>query len=92
MLTQKEAVQIAKKLKAEIKLGRKHDIVIIRLEGIYVGQFNIQRSSKEKSHDYISHQMLITAKQCREFHQCSISVEGYIEILRSKNPSPLSQN
>jgi 3-dehydroquinate dehydratase len=91
MLTQKEAVEIAKKLQAEIKTGRKHDIVVIRFDETYVGQFNIQRSSKDKSHDYISHQMLITAKQCREFHQCSLSRQDYIEILRAKSPSPLSR-
>jgi hypothetical protein len=92
MLTQDDAVEMAKKLGAEIKPKRKHDVAIIRYEGKYIGQFGIQRSSKQKSHDYIPQQMFITAKQGREFRQCSLSLEAYFELLRSKNPSPLSSS
>ncbi len=92
MLTQDDAVEIAKKLNANIVPKRRHDVAIIRLEGKYVGQFGIQRASKEKSHDYISNQMFITSKQCREFRQCSLSLQSYVEILRAKNPSPLSSS
>jgi hypothetical protein len=85
MLTQTDAIAIAKKLEAEIKPGRKHDLVKIRLEGKYVGQFGIQRCSKEKPHNYIAKQMFITSGQCREFRDCSLSVKDYIELLRAKS-------
>jgi hypothetical protein len=89
-LTQEDAVAIAKKLKAEIKPGRKHDIVVFRHEGKYIAQFGIQRASKDKPHDYVPRQLFMTSKQGREFRQCSLSLESYIELLRAKNPSPLS--
>jgi hypothetical protein len=92
MLTQGDAVAIATKLKAEMKPGRKHDLAIFRYDGKYIAQFGIQRASKDKPHDYIPRQLFMTAKQGREFRQCSLSLEGYIEILRSKNPSPLSSS
>lgn len=84
MFTQKDAEAIAKKLNAERKQGRKHDIVVIRVSGKYIGQFGICRGSKDQCHDHISRQMFLTAKQCREFRECSLSLEAYIEILRSK--------
>ena len=90
MLTQDDAVEIAKKLQAEIRPGRKHDLAIFRHEGKYIAQFGIQRASKDKSHDYIPRQLFMTSKQGREFRQCSLSLLAYIEILRAKNPSPLS--
>lgn len=84
MLTQKDAEHIAKKLLADVRPGRRHDIVVFRYEGRYIAQFGIQRSSKEKSHDYISRQLFLTAKQCRELHECSLSLEQYVELLRAK--------
>ena len=65
MLNQTDARQIAKKLKAEIKPGRKHDLVVFRYDAVRLGQFGISRSSKQQSHDYIPRQLYITAKQCR---------------------------
>ena len=91
-LTQGDAVAIATKLKAELKPGRKHDLAIFRHEGKYIAQFGIQRASKDKSHDYIPRQLFMTGKQGREFRQCSLTLEAYIELLRSKNPSPLSSD
>jgi hypothetical protein len=85
MLTQTDAIAIAKKLEAEINPGRKHDLVVIRVGGKYIGQFGIQRSSKEKSHNYIARQMFITSGQCREFRDCSFSLKDYIELLRTKS-------
>ena len=84
MLTQTDARAIAKKLNATLKPGRKHDIVEIRLNGKYIGQYGISRGSKEHPHDHISRQMFLTAKQCREFRECSLSVEDYIKILTAK--------
>ena len=84
MLTQADGLAIAKKLGAEITHGRKHDLVIVRYDGKRITQFGIQRGSKDKSHNYISSQMFITSAQCREFRACSLSLQGYIDILRNK--------
>jgi len=84
MLTQTDARHIAKKLQAEITPGRRHDIAVFRHNGKRIMQFGIQRSSKEQCHDYVSRQMFITAKQCREFRDCSLSLEAYAQILSAK--------
>ncbi len=84
MLTQDDAREIAKKLKAQIKPGRRHDLVLFRHEGKLVGQFGISRASKDHSHDYIPKQLYITPKQCREFQACSLSLEEYLQILSGK--------
>jgi hypothetical protein len=83
--TQSDAYAIAKKLTAEIKSGRRHDLVIVRYQGTYIAQYGITRGSKEKGHDYISRQLHMNLKQCREFRACTFSVENYVELLRSKN-------
>ena len=91
MLTQDGAKKIAKKLKAEIQPGRKHDLVVFRYGGVRVGQFGISRSSKQQSHDYIPRQLYITAKQCREFLDCSLTLDAYVEILAGKHLLPPSR-
>ena len=91
MLTQDDARKIAKKLQAEIQPGRKHDLVIFRYGGVRLGQFGISRSSKQQSHDYIPRQLYITAKQCREFLDCSLNLEVYFKILAGKNLLPASR-
>jgi len=91
VLNQTDASQIAKKLKAEIKPGRKHDLVVFRHGGVRLGQFGISRSSKQQSHDYIPRQLYITAKQCREFLDCSLSLDAYLEILAWKGLLPPSR-
>lgn len=88
MLTQADARKIANKLKAGIKPGRRHDLAIFRHKGIRIAQFGISRGSKEQSHDYISRQLYITAKQCREFLECSLSLEQYVSILVAKQLLP----
>ena len=88
MLTQADARKIAKKLKAEIQPGRKHDLVVFRYGGVRVGQFGISRSSKQQSHDYIPRQLYITMKQCREFLDCALTLDGHFEILAGKQLLP----
>ena len=91
MLTQADARKIAKKLMAEIKPGRKHDLAVFRYSGVRIGQFGISRSSKQQSHDYIPRQRYLTAKQCREFLNCSLTLDGYFEILSGKQLLPPSR-
>ena len=85
MLTQDGARRIAHKLRAEIETGhRKHDLAIFRYEGIRVASFGIRRSSKAVPHDYISNQLFVTAKQCRDLRDCPLSLDEYVKILTEK--------
>jgi hypothetical protein len=81
---QEDAWAIQKKLKADVEHGRGHDLVKFRHNGVLVVQFGIRRASKEKGHGYIPSEMKISQKECREFRQCTMSVEEYLEILRGK--------
>ncbi len=86
MLTQSDAREIAKKLRAEIQKRRhRHDLVVVRYKNIYIGQYGISRSSKEKSHDYIANQLHISLPQCRELSACPLSKAEYFKILSDKN-------
>lgn len=84
MFTQDDGRTIAKKLKVDPVPGREHDLVIFRHEGKRIGGFGIQRSSKDKPHDYIPRQLHLTKKQCEDFIDCSLSLESYIDLLKGK--------
>jgi hypothetical protein len=88
MLTQDDAREIAKKVKAEIKAGRRHDLAVFRYKGKHVAQFGISRSSKDQPHDYIASQLYITQKQCRELRECPLTLDGYLQVLASKHLLP----
>ncbi len=88
MLTQDDAWKIARKLKAEIKTGRRHELVIFRYEGHYITQFGISPSSRSQPHDYIPKQLFITHKQCRGLCECPLTLEGYVDILTRKGLLP----
>ena len=84
-LVQSDAWAIQEKLKAEIdNTARRHILVKFWHNGVIAIQFGIRRGSGELGHGYIPKEMKISQKQCREFRQCSISVEAYVEILKSK--------
>ena len=84
MLTQADAQKIAKKIEAEIRKGRRHDLAVFRYEGKYIAQFGISRSSKSQSHDYIAKQLFIRSRQCRDLSDCPLSREDFVAILRGK--------
>ncbi len=88
MFGQDDAREIAKKLKAEIVQGRRHDLAVFRYKGKQVAQFGISRGSKDQSHDYIPRQLYITYKQCRDLRDCPLTLEGYTEILANKQLLP----
>ena len=84
-LVQSDAWAIQEKLKAEVDdSARKHTLVKYRYNGILVFQFGIRRGSKESGHGYIPNQMKLSQKECREFRQCKITVDAYVDILKSK--------
>ena len=85
-ITLKDAKKIAKKLDAEVKEARKHTMHRIVIEGTYVGQFGLSRSSrgKDKSLHDIAQQICISQNQARRISGCQLSKEQYIQILQSK--------
>ena len=86
VLTQQDARKIAKKLNAEIRPGRRHELAVFRHQGKYVTQFGISRGSKQQSHDYIPRQLFLTYRQCLELLDCSLTLtlEAYLGILGAK--------
>jgi hypothetical protein len=84
-LDSSDAWAIQKKLKAEVdSSARRHILVKFWHKGILLVQFGIRRGSGELGHGFIPREMKISQKQCREFRQCTLSVEAYLEILKSK--------
>ena len=73
------------KLDATVERGRKHDIVVVRVEGLRIGQFGIGRgSNKSKSYNYVPGQLYVTPLQCAELAECSLTVEEWVAILKEK--------
>lgn len=84
-LVQSDAWAIQEKLKAEIdNSARRHILIKFWHNGVLAIQFGIRRGSGELGHGYIPKEMKISQKECREFRKCNISVEAYVEILKSK--------
>lgn len=85
MFVQSDAWAIQKKLEAQVEDGRgPHTQVKFWHNGVLVIQFGIRRGSGELGHGHLPKDMKISQKECREFRQCSLSVQGYVEILRQK--------
>ena len=84
MFTQDDAQAIAEKLHADITPGRDHALAVFRYQGKYIAQFGIRRASREKGHDYIPKQIFLSPRQCRQFRQCTLTLEAYVELLVEK--------
>lgn len=80
LLATREAEQIAAKLAAEIRPGRKHPRAIVRLNGQFVGQFGIRRGTNV-GHDFIPHQIFATARQALDLARCPLSKDEFAAIL-----------
>jgi hypothetical protein len=82
---QEDAWAIQKKLKAEVDNSSKHHTQIkFWHEGILVIQFGIRRVSAELGHGHLPKDMMLSQKDCRTFRQCSMYLQDYIQILKSK--------
>lgn len=88
MFTQKEAEAIAKKLRATIEKGRKHDQVFIRYQEKIVARYGLRRGSKPMGHDYIPQQIFLTTRQTLELARCPLSAQEYFDILRTSGKLP----
>ena len=84
------AHRIAAKLGAEIRKGRgKHKKVIVRVDGVYIGQFGL-RKSKKTGHDYVADQIGVPMSAARSIAACTIDMDGYRTILRERGKLPIA--
>lgn len=81
MITHREAESIAKKLKASIEKGRKHDKVQIEIDGVIVGRFNIRRGT-HSDHSFIPKQIGVSLRQALDLAHCPMSHQQYIQHIR----------
>ena len=84
MFTQKHANAIAGKLDCVLSEGRKHRLAELYVNDKVVAIFGIRRGSRDESHDFIPKQLHLKQKECWELHDCALSKEQYLEILREK--------
>ncbi len=84
MLTAADGLAIAQKLHLALSERRRHTRVIVELEGRVVGQYGIQRGSRDKSHNYIAQQIHLTGREARDLANCPMSREDYITSLRER--------
>ncbi len=85
MFTQRHAEAIAKKLKCQMREGRAQRHADVFEDGRLVATFGIRRASKEVGHGHLPMALHLSQKQCREMHDCTVSREQYIQLLREKN-------
>jgi len=85
MLTKTDAEAIARKLKAEMRQGRKHDIAAIKYNGQTIAHFGIRRGSRrDQGHDYVSGQIHVSPRQATNLAQCPMSFDQWIVLMREK--------
>ena len=85
-ITKEDAVDIAKKLKAEIVPKGGHDIAKIYYEHQLVAWYGIRRGSKKDlGHDYVPSQIHLSSGKARLLAKCPLSEKQYFQILKDKN-------
>lgn len=85
MLTKDHALDIAKKLKADIRNKSAHDIAVIFYEGQRIAQFGIRRGSdRNQSHNHIPSSIHLSPRDTLRLAQCTISAEEWIELMKQK--------
>ena len=81
-----DAEVIAAKLGADPERGKgKHALVKIVVDGKFIAQYGIRRSSKKDTgHDFIAGQLHITMGECKRLSACTLSREEYFELIRTR--------
>lgn len=85
---QRHGLTIADKLGITLVPGRGHEKVIFRYCGKEIARYNVRRASKSVSHNYISKQLHLTVKECKELFECTMTKEEYVKRLRDKQLLP----
>ena len=81
MISRRDAEDIAQKLEAEIREGKRHRLVIIKEAGQPSIQFGIGRGSREKDLRYIPRQLRIKDEEAHKLARCSMGKDEYHAIL-----------
>lgn len=85
MITKQHAIDIKKRLKAEVEKDGPHKVAHIYHEGKYVASFHIRHSSKKDSgHGHIPKQLGLTPRETIELAICTMTKEAYFEILKER--------
>jgi hypothetical protein len=92
VIRKREAERIAKKLGADRRAGRKHEIVLGTHGGRLVASYGIRRGSGNPGHAYVPKQLHVSASQARELAECPMSAEQYFKVLADKGLVPASQS
>lgn len=82
-LQRKEAVEIAKKLGAEVIQGAKHQLAAVRFKGVLVTSFGI-RHSRKVGHGHLPKMLFLSERETLDLARCQITSEQYFEILHGK--------
>lgn len=85
MLNKDDAEAISRKLRAEIRAGRKHDLAVIKYDNKTVAQFGIRRGSRrDQGHDHVSGQIHVTRAQAILLARCPMSFEDWVKLMKEK--------
>src|SRR2546425_423892 len=85
MLTKAHALDIAKKLRADIRSKSAHDLAVIVHNGKRIAQFGIRRgSNRNQGHNHIPNGVHLNAHDTLLLAQCSISADEWLEMMRQK--------
>ena len=80
-----EARKVAKKLKAEIAPGRKHDRASVFHKGRLVLWFGISRASnRDKGSGHIPRAIHVKTREAKLLAQCPMSRDEWVERMRQK--------
>ena len=88
IITKQHALAIVEKLKASLatnKKNRPHDLYRVYENDELIANFSIRRGSeKDKGHDHVPKQLLVSPRDARDLAQCPMSREDWIEKLKTK--------
>ena len=84
MFTQRHAEAIAKKLGCSSREAKAHKYAELFVGGKLILRFGIRRASKDVPHGHLPKDLYLKQKECRELHDCTFSVEQYLQLLTEK--------
>ena len=84
MISRRDALEIARKLGADVREGGKHRLFIIRVTGQPPLQFGISRGGRDSNLSYIPRQLKINEGEAQRLANCSLGKEEYYTILYGK--------
>ena len=86
-IQRREACDIAKKLRAEITDGTKHERALIYENGALITSFGI-RHNRTGGHGHIPRQLFVNETVALQLAKCTISREQYFDILNDAGRLP----